>query len=185
LELTQSRTPCRPPANDRQSSHGFRSTIHVVDPGNGNFLLGNLSEAETKTISAGLNDVVMEHFVDAVDRNGSTELVLRSGATKSIEPGSWLVNCAGYALQREHPYEPYISNGGSVVSIQFTSATLYLTSFMGYFLTHPLMLGKLQELPLDEFDGYDMRMKSARAFPYALLIMAHYNLGLIADSVPT
>ena len=56
----------------------------------------------------------MDHFVDAVDRNGSTELVLRSGATKSIEPGSWLVNCAGYALQREHPYEPYISNGGSV-----------------------------------------------------------------------
>jgi len=56
---------------------------------------------------------------------------------------------------------------------------------MGYFLTHPLMLGKLQELPLDEFDGYDMRMKSARAFPYALLIMAHYNLSLIADSVPT
>jgi hypothetical protein len=30
----------------------------------------------------------MDYLVDAVDRNGATELVLRSGSTKTIEPGS-------------------------------------------------------------------------------------------------
>ncbi len=59
-----------------------------------------LSEAENKTIAAGLNDVVMDHFVDVVDRNGSTEMVFRSGATKTIEPGSWIVNCTGYLAAR-------------------------------------------------------------------------------------
>ena len=80
-----------------------RNIRHWLTPETGNFLLGNLSEAETKTISAGLNDVVMDHFVDAVDRNGSTELVLRSGATKSIEPGSWIVNCTGYPFKGRTP----------------------------------------------------------------------------------
>ncbi len=35
-----------------------------------NFVLGVLSEAENKTIAAGLNDVVMDYLVDVVDRNG-------------------------------------------------------------------------------------------------------------------
>ena len=61
-----------------------------------NFVLGVLSEAENRTISAGLNDVVMDYFEDAVDRNGMTELVLRSGSTKTIQSGSWVVNCTGY-----------------------------------------------------------------------------------------
>jgi hypothetical protein len=155
-----------------------------VTPETGNFLLGVLSESEKETISAGLNDVVMDHFVDAVDRNGATELVFHSGATKSIEPGSWIVNCTGYAFKREYPYEPYVSGSGSVVSIQLRSATFHLTSFMGYFLTHVLFLGKIRELPLYEFDLQDMRMKSAQVFPYALLTLAQYNLSLIADSVP-
>jgi hypothetical protein len=60
-----------------------------------------------------------------------------------------------------------------------------LTSYAGYFLTHLLFMGKLRELPLYEFDGHDMRMKSAQAFPYALLTVAQYNLSLITDSVPT
>jgi hypothetical protein len=155
-----------------------------LTPETGNFLLGVLSKAENETISAGLNDVIMDHFVDAVDRNGSTEMVFRSGATKSIEPGSWIVNCTGYAQQREYPYEPYVSSGGRVASIQLRSATLHLTSFMAYFMTHLMFLEKLRELPLYELDGQDMRMKSAQAFPYALLTMAQYNLSLISDAVP-
>ena len=67
-----------------------------LTPETGNFLVGVLSEAENKTIADGLNDVIMDHFVDVVDRNGSTEMVLRSGATKAIQPGSWIVNCTGY-----------------------------------------------------------------------------------------
>ena len=91
--------PFRRDQRDR-SLEWYRATYGTwLTPTKGNFLLGVLSESENKTISAGLNDVIMDHFVDAVDRNGSTELVFRSGATKSIEPGSWIVNCTGYALQ--------------------------------------------------------------------------------------
>ena len=35
------------------------------------------------TISAGLNDVVMDHLVDVVDINGAAELVFRTGARKA------------------------------------------------------------------------------------------------------
>ena len=89
----------------------------------------------------------MDHFVDAVDRTGSTEMVLRSGATKAIERGSWIVNCTGYVPQREYPYEPYVSHSGAVLSIQPRSTTLHLTSFAGYFLTHLLFLGQIRNGP--------------------------------------
>lgn len=155
-----------------------------LTPETGNFLAGVLSEAENKTISAGLNDVIMDHFVDAVDRNGSTEMVMRSGSTKAIEPGSWLVNCTGYLSRIEHPYEPYVSDGGAVLSIQQRSATLHLTSIAGYFMTHLLLLGKLRDVPLYEVDALELLNKSPKVFPYALFAMAQYNLSMIADNVP-
>jgi hypothetical protein len=72
-----------------------------------------------------------------------------------------------------------------VVSIQLRSATLHLTSFGGYFLTHLLFLDKIRDIPLYELDAQDLRAKSHTAFPYTLLTLAQYNLSLIADSVPT
>ena len=155
-----------------------------LTPETGNFLAGLLSEAENKTISEGLSDVIMDHFVDAVDRNGSTEMVLRSGSTKAIEPGSWIVNCTGYLVGREYPYEPYVSDSGAVLSIQPRSTTLQLTSFAGYFMTHLMFLGKLRERPLYEVDIPEVFKKSRKVFPYMLFTMAQYNLSLIADSVP-
>ena len=149
----------------------FRDTYGTwLTPETGNFLLGVLSEAENKTIAAGLNDVVMDHFVDAVDRNGSTEMVLRSGATKAIQPGSWIVNCTGYTFKRDdHPYEPYVSASGAVVSIQPRSATLHLTSFMGYFLTHLLFLGKIRDVPLYELDVLELRNEVEHGVPVCAL----------------
>ena len=55
---------------------------HLVNAQTGNFLVGLLSESENKTIAAGLNDVIMDHLVDVVDRNGSTDLVFRSGSPR-------------------------------------------------------------------------------------------------------
>jgi Pyridine nucleotide-disulphide oxidoreductase len=155
-----------------------------LTPETGNFLAGVLSRAENNTISDGLNDVIMDHFVDAVDRNGSTEMVLRSGSTKAIQPASWIVNCTGYLAQHDYPYEPYVSDSGAVVSIQPRSATLHLTSFAGYFLTHLQFLGKIRDVPLYEVDVPEIFDKSRTVFPYALFAMAQYNLSLIADSVP-
>ena len=122
--------------------------------------------------------------MDAVDRNGSTEMVLRSGSTKAIQPGSWIVNCTGYLVENEYPYEPYVSGSGAVVSIQQRSATLHLTSFASYFLTHLLFLDKLRDVPLYELDAYELFNKSRTVFPYTLFALAQHNLSLIADSVP-
>ncbi|MDT5290634.1 MAG: hypothetical protein QOF88_5523, partial [Mycobacterium sp.] len=155
-----------------------------VTPETGNFLLGVLSESENKTIAAGLNDVIMDHLVDAVDRNGTTDMVFRSGATKAIQAGSWIVNCTGYVKEADYAYEPYVSDSGAVVSIQLLSATMHLSSYMGYFLTHLLFLDKLKDVPLYELDMLDLRTKSKTVFPYALLTLAQHNISLIADSVP-
>jgi thioredoxin reductase len=156
-----------------------------LTPETGNFFLGVLSESENKTIAAGLNEIIMDHLVDAVDSNGATDLVFRSGSTKAIQPGSWIVNCTGYLNRLDlFPYEPYISGSGAVLSIHPRSATLHLTSYIAYFMTHLLYLGKIKDLPLYELDITDLRNKSRRAFPYTVFALVGYNLSLIADSVP-
>ncbi|MGX9792357.1 FAD-dependent oxidoreductase [Mycobacterium sp. MMS18-G62] len=163
----------------------MRSTYGTwLTPDTGNFLLGMLSESENDTISAGLNDVIMDHLVDVVDRTGATDMVFRSGSTKSVQPGSWIVNCTGY-MRDDYPYEPYISGSGSVLSIQSRSATFNLMSVMAYFMTHLLFLGELLDLPLYEVDAQDLRAKSNAVFPYALLSLAVYNVSLVSDVVPT
>jgi thioredoxin reductase len=156
-----------------------------LTPETGNFLIGVLSEAENRTIAAGLNEVIIDHFVEVVDRDGTTEMVFRSGATKAIQPGSWIVNCTGYLDGGDHPYEPYVSEGGSVISIQVRSATLHLTSFAAYFLTHLLFLGKIKDVPLYELDMPVLRRTSNAAFPYTIFSLAQHNLSLIYDAVPT
>ncbi|MGW5152564.1 NAD(P)-binding protein [Rhodococcus koreensis] len=156
-----------------------------LTPATGNYLFGNLSEAENTTIAAGLNDITMDHLVDVVDRDGVTDLVLRSGSTKAVRPGSWIVNCTGYVLHNDHPYEPYASDKGAVLSIQPRSATMHLTSLTGYFLPHLLFLGKIRNVPLYELDLQELRKKSKTVLPYAMLSLVEHNLSLIADSVPT
>ncbi len=172
--------------NEIKVANWFRATYGTwLTPYTGNFLLGVLSEAENKTIAAGLNDVIMDYVEDVVDRERETDLVFRSGATKAIQPGSWIVNCTGYVLRGDHPYEPYVSASGAVVSIQPRSAILHLTSFIAYFLSHLLFLGKIRDVPLYELDLEDLRRKSSTTYPYALLTLIQHNLSLISDSVPT
>ncbi len=172
--------------NETDVGNWFRDTYGTwLTPQAGNFLLGLLSETENNTIAAGLNDVIMDHLVDVVDRNGSSDLVFRSGSAKAIEPGSWIVNCTGYFKSDDRPYVPYISRGGAVLSIQPRSITLQLTTFMGYFMTHLLMLGKINDLPLYELDAMDLRKKCNAAFPPTLFSLALHNMSLIFESVPT
>lgn len=156
-----------------------------ITPDTANFLLGVLSESECRAIKGGLRTVVMDYLVDAVDRNDAVEMQFRHGGATTIPAGSWIVNCTGYVSHSDHPYEPYLSPGGSVLSIQTRSATLHLSTFMGYFMTHMLMLGKLADTPLYEFDGQEMLRRSRTAFPYALLTVAQYNLSLMYDALPT
>jgi cation diffusion facilitator CzcD-associated flavoprotein CzcO len=89
--------------NEAEVGNWYRTTHGTwLTPETGNFLLGVLSESENNIIAAGLNDVIMDHAVDVVDHNGTTEMVFRSGATKTVQPGSWIVNCTGYLMQQDH-----------------------------------------------------------------------------------
>lgn len=156
-----------------------------LTPETGNFMLGLLSESEKRTIQAGLHDVVMEHLVDVVDRGDTTHLVFRSGLNRPVEPGSWIVNCTGYLTRgHEYPYEPYVSRGGSVLSIQPHSATMQFMSSMAYFMTHLLFLDRIGDLQLYEMDLVELHWKAKAAFPCAVLSLAQHNIGLIAESVP-
>ncbi len=173
--------------NETEVHDWFRSTVGIhPTPHAENYFGGLLSAAESTTISAGLTDVVMDYFEDVVDRNGSTEMVFRSGAIRTVQPGSWIVNCTGYLQpDTDTPYEPYVSASGAVVSIQPRSATLHLPAFQGYFLAHLLFLDKIKDVPLYEFDWPAMREKSSAIFAYALLTLVQYNLSLIYDNVPS
>jgi hypothetical protein len=155
-----------------------------LTPQTGNFMLGILSEAENATIAAGLDTVTMDHLVDVTDAEPGPQLVFRRGSPKTIPAGSWIVNCTGYLLRGEPTYEPFVSGGGSVLSIHPRSATLHLTSYIAYFMTHLMFLDKLAEVPLYELDALELRRKSPEVLPCALFSLVSLNMGLIADSVP-
>ncbi|MCE5290555.1 MAG: FAD-dependent oxidoreductase [Nocardiaceae bacterium] len=148
------------------------------------FMYGVLSEAENQAIKTGLSEVLVDHFVDAVDRNGGVDLILRSGASKSIPSGSWIVNCTGYVVRGDVKYEPYSSADGKVLSVQIRSGTVAFTSFSSYFLTHLMFLGKLATVPLYELDFVELHRRSQDAMPWVMASHLQYNLGLIADAVP-
>lgn len=172
--------------NEAEVQGWYRATFGtLLTPQADNFVLGVLSEAENRTISAGLSDVVMDYLEDAVDRNDSTELVFRSGSTKTIEPGSWVVNCTGYVKFPDgYPYEPYVSPSGAIASINVRSSILHLPAFIGYFLGHLMFLDKLSDIPLYEVDWQNLRQKAPLAFPYVLFALVQHNLSLIYDNVP-
>lgn len=150
-----------------------------------NYFLGLLSESEKATIVGGLNSIVMDRFVDVADRDGTPELILKSGATQPVTPRSWIVNCTGYLLRGKYPYEPYVSADGAVMSVGPRSVTMHLTSFQAYFMTHLMFLDKLHELPLYELDTQELRSKAHMAFPYVLGALAQHNLSLIYDTAPS
>ncbi len=174
--------------NERDAMDWYRATIGVTPTDGGrNFVFGLLSEEEAQAIRSGVTEMVSDHLVDAVDRDGQVELQLRSGASRRTDRGSWLVNCTGYVFsERTHPptYEPYMSAGGNVGVVSWRSAIALLSSFGGYYLTHLMMLGRLGDLPLYELDGDGLARKSREAWACAAVTMQLYNLALIAENTP-
>jgi hypothetical protein len=174
--------------NERDAMDWYRSTMGITPTDGGrNFAFGFLSEAEARTIRSGVTEMVSDHLVDAVDRNGGVELLLRSGATRQIKAGSWLVNCTGYLFSErsQRPtYEPYMSADGKVGVISPRATIALLSSFDGYYLAHLMMLGQLGELPLYELDADELAKQSREAWACAAVTTQLYNLSLIADSAP-
>lgn len=171
--------------NESDTMDWYQATVGITPTdGARNFVFGLLSEDEARAIRSGVTEMVSDHLVDAVDRDGQVELLLRSGATRQIEPGSWLVNCTGYLLNEQARYEPYTSADGNVGVISTRSAIALLSSFGGYYLGHLMMLGRLGDLPLYELDGDPLARQSREAWACAAVTMSLYNLSLIAENVP-
>lgn len=171
--------------NEGALSDWFRNAYGLwCTPKTGNFLMGLLSVAERDTISAGLSQVHNEHLVDVIDTGTESEMTLRSGTSIPVDAGSWIVNCTGYITDYDHPYEPYRSPGGRILSIQLRSATMHLPSFMAYLSTHLMFNGKLDEVPLYELDWPDLYQKSRTTLIFTLMALAQHNLSLYADNLP-
>lgn len=171
--------------NEAEVHRWFRSEFGAwLTPETRSFDASMLSEAEVRTISAGLNEIVVDHAVDVIDGDDGPAIVLRSGGTKPIKSASWIVNCTGYFMQDCRPYEPYVSPSGAVISVQQRSAVMHLPSFAAYFLSHLLLSDKIRDLPLYALDIDELRRKSKLALPYTIFTLAQYNASLISDCLP-
>jgi hypothetical protein len=172
-------------ANEEQVGDWYRRRYGISVTGDArNHLFGLLSQTEAATIAHGLNDVVMDYVQDVVDAGDETLLTFRSGATQAIPAGSWIVNCTGYVLRGDSHYEPYASETGRVLSVNSRSATMLLTSAAGYFLTHLLFQGRLDDTPLYELDLQHLYGESKTAMPFAALTLTQHNLGILAERLP-
>ena len=174
--------------NETDVMDWFRDNYGVwLTPETGNFLAAILSESENETIATGLNEVVMDYLADVVDRDGGAEVLLRSGDTLPFKPGSWVINCTGSLFRGEHPYEPYTSASGRILSIQNRSVTFPFPAAgaNAYFLTHLLFLGKITQIPLYSVDVEEFRRKAPQ---YVMAAgtgpLQLYNLSLIAEALP-
>ncbi len=150
-----------------------------------NFMFGVLSEAETRTIEAGLSRVITDYLEDVVDHDEQPQLVLRGGDAIAIEPGSWIINCTGYLLQETRTDEPAVSAGGKVVSIHTNAATGAVPAGVAYFLTHMMYRGELHDAPLYELDLGALRRRAPAEYASALAALDLHNLSVILDRVPS
>lgn len=64
-----------------------------------------------------------EYFADAVDRDEDVDLAFRSGRSRRVTSGAWLVNCTGTLLRKPHPSEPFVTVSGRTLSWQMRSSS--------------------------------------------------------------
>lgn len=150
-----------------------------------NFFSAYLSDAECTDVRAALHRIEPGHLDDVVDTADGPALVFRDGRLLAIPADSWVVNCTGYLAQPGHPYEPFASSSGNVLSIQLrSSVTGVFTPFAGYYLTHLMFRGKLAAARLYELDVEDLGTKSRSAIIWASITLSMYNLGRLSRTLP-
>ncbi len=148
------------------------------------FLFGILSKEERDVIAGGLTGIVNDYLEDVVDGPEGPEIVLRSGKHMAVAPGSTFVNCTGYLVRHTHPYEPYLSRLGAILTITPRSMVHYLSSVSAYFLTHTFLLGKLADAPLYEFDAEAAFRNNRRMCHTAAMSVSFMNLLVLLQTLP-
>lgn len=174
-------------SNEADVRAWFRSTYGVGPvPDATDYFGAYLSEAENRVITDGLRSAERAYFADAVDRSdGGVDIVDRDGRSRTTPAGSWIVNCTGSLLRGDHPYEPYASASGNVLSLQMRSSTFGgFSSFAGYFMTHLMFRDRLRDVPLYELDIAELHRKAPPVVIFASMALTLHNLSLIIDAVP-
>jgi hypothetical protein len=158
-------------------------TLSLV-PDARHFLYGLISKAELDTIARGARAIIKDYLVDVEDRDGTPTLLLRSGETRAMEPGSFVINCTGYVKETDQPYEPYLSASDRVLTIRPGSAVHLLSTVSAYLLVHLWLTEKLRGLPLYEVDPFALQRKSRDVS--SVLGGSHmlYNMLLMLDRLP-
>jgi hypothetical protein len=171
--------------NEGEALAYFRSNYSIaLVPDAQRFMFGLLGEDENAAIAAGAREIVRDYLTDVVDRDGRPTLLLRSGESRPLEPGSVVVNCTGYVQRDPGPYEPYVSQSGKVISIQSSSAIHVLSSCSAYLLVHLSYLDQLNRLPLYEIDLPSLSQASREASTVGVISQMLYNMSLILNAVP-
>lgn len=171
--------------NAKQTLEFFRDKYCLsLQPHPQRFNYGLLSRSECLTIKNGVHEVVRDYLVDVVDHSGRTELVLRSGERRPIQPGSWIINCSGYFFLNDTPYEPFVSPSGKVISIQPTSTLHLFSSCSAYLTVHLSYLNLLRALPLYELDMVALKRADRDALAITPMTLMLYNFSQIIPAVP-
>ena len=135
-------------------------------------------------IAGGLRETVNDYLDDVVDGAQGPELVLRSGQRIPVQQGSVFINCTGHLVRRAHPYEPFLSQRGAILSINPHSVIHYLSSVSSYFLSHMFFLAKLDTTPLYEFDAEGTFAKNSRMCHTAVMTVSFMNIILLLKVLP-
>ena len=172
--------------NEREVAKHFGNTYGLqLGEDYQHYVFALLSKNELSKIASGVKRVIKDYLDDVVDTSDGPELRLRSGESYALEPGTLLINCTGSVMRdKSYPYEPYLSPGGHVLSVQPRSAIHMLTTFGSYFLTHLFYLDKLAALPLYEMDYVELYARNKVALPYAAMAHILHNTMLISSVVP-
>jgi hypothetical protein len=147
-------------------------------------MFGVISRAENDAILRGADQITMDYLQDVVDGDAGPLMRLRSGAEHPVEPGATFVNATGHFRESPHPYQPFVSPSGRVLAINARSSLLPLPAYAGLLLVHGACLELLQQLPLYELDGVDLRNRAPEVFLPTVATHMLHNVMQLMPALP-
>lgn len=147
-------------------------------------LFALLSESESRTVAAGVKDVIRDHLVDVVDEASGPVMLLRTGARHPIPAESWVVNCTSQLPARNMEHRRYVSTSGRTLSINSTSSTFMNSAVSAYFLSHLFFANKLVGAPLYELDLNGLRRDAPEAALAVVSALILHNVSVVFERAP-
>lgn len=148
------------------------------------FVLGLLSREENETIKNGLSSIITDYLLDVVESDTGAELRFKNSNPKKVEEGAIFVNCSGYLVRDMPEYEPYLSPGKRILSIQSSSSAIVFTTYASYFLTHMFFRDKLENSGLYQLNYHALDKKNKSSLAYVASTHLIYNFLIFTENLP-